>query len=89
MASSLGSVAACTILLRMAQVLNTSLTGRSVPMLRYVHQYLLRNGSSAGQNGQLTNEADSAQKTAKTMQRVATSASAVVAVLYVLRKLRN
>lgn len=85
-ASALSSVACCAIFLRFVQLLDLKWTsGRTVPLLRYARQYLLRNGNSgtAQISDQAVNGGPSKLRTA------ASSVSVVVAALYVLRKLRR
>ncbi|KAG7402042.1 hypothetical protein PHYBOEH_007256 [Phytophthora boehmeriae] len=83
-ASALSSVACCAIMLRFVQLLDLKWTvGHTVPLLRYAQQYLLRNGRTPQLATTATNDSPVSLRTA------ASSVSAVVAALYVLRKLRR
>ncbi|TYZ58568.1 hypothetical protein PybrP1_009948 [[Pythium] brassicae (nom. inval.)] len=88
--SALGSVAACAVLLRLVQAASARLPNRSVPLLRYAQQYLLRNKSSGAQ-AQLGSEPESAASSSSStaLRRVATSASVALAVVFAMRKLRG
>ncbi|KAL4154688.1 hypothetical protein PRNP1_006804 [Phytophthora ramorum] len=85
-ASALSSVACCAIFLRFVQLLDLKWSsGRTVPLLRYARQYLLRNGNSGTPqiSDQATNGGSASMRTA------VSSVSVLVAALYVLRKLRR
>lgn len=84
--SALGSVAACAVLLRVVQIASANLPSRSVPLLRYAQQYLLRNRSAQAQLG---SEPESTGAPPSTLRRAATSASVVLAVVFAMRKLRG
>eukprot|EP00644_Phytophthora_capsici_P013413 jgi/Phyca11/507670/fgenesh2_kg.PHYCAscaffold_29_\ len=84
--SALSSVACCAILLRFVQLLDLNWSsGRSAPMLRYVKQYLLRNGSAG--TPQISDQP--ANGGSVTLRTAASSVSVVMAALYVLRKMRR
>ncbi|KAE8974033.1 hypothetical protein PR001_g25649 [Phytophthora rubi] len=85
-ASALSSVACCAIFLRFVQLLDLKWTsGRTVPLLRYARQCLLRNGNSG--TAQISDQA--ANGGSSKLRTAASSVSVVVAALYVLRKLRR
>lgn len=84
--SALGSVAACAVLLRVIQVASARLPIRSVPLLRYVQQYLLRNRSAPAQ---LEGEPERDGSQSSKLRKAATSASVVLAVAFAVRKLRG
>ncbi|GLD93468.1 hypothetical protein PINS_up002060 [Pythium insidiosum] len=89
-ASSLVSIASFALTLRVIQALTVS--GQAAPLLRYVRQYLLRSlTSAASASPQLmaAKPAALALPATETLKKTATSVSAVVAVLYVLRRLRR
>ncbi|KAG1711337.1 hypothetical protein DVH05_008590 [Phytophthora capsici] len=84
--SALSSVACCAILLRFVQLLDLNWSsGRSAPMLRYVKQYLLRNGSAG--TPQISDQPANGGSVA--LRTAASSVSVVMAALYVLRKMRR
>lgn len=85
-ASSLVSVASFAFVVRVIQVL-TAQGGQSVSLLRYFRQYLIRSWTSAGQIAADPNQQRASK--IKTIQSAATSVSAVLAVLYVLKRLRR
>ncbi|KAG3004236.1 hypothetical protein JG687_00018149 [Phytophthora cactorum] len=85
-ASALSSVACCAIFLRFVQLLDLKWTsGRTVPLLRYARQYLLRTGSVG--TPQISDQP--AYGSSVTLRTAASSVSVVMAALYVLRKLRR
>ncbi|EEY64333.1 uncharacterized protein PITG_02906 [Phytophthora infestans T30-4] len=85
-ASALSSVACCAIFLRFVQLLDLKWTsGRTMPLLRYARQYLLRNGN--GGTPQISDQPANGASVA--LRTAASSVSIVMAALYVLRKLRR
>ncbi|ETL86018.1 hypothetical protein L917_14518, partial [Phytophthora nicotianae] len=83
--SALSSVACCAIFLRFVQLLDLKWTsGRTMPLLRYARQYLLRNG-----NVGTPQISDQPANGSVTLRTAASSVSVVMAALYVLRKLRR
>ncbi|KAJ0398215.1 hypothetical protein P43SY_006347 [Pythium insidiosum] len=89
-ASSLVSIASLALTLRVIQAVTVS--GQAAPLLRYIRQYLVRSLTSAtAAPPQLiaAKPAALALPATETLKKTATSVSAIVAVMYVLRRLRR
>ncbi|CAH0475485.1 unnamed protein product [Peronospora belbahrii] len=85
-ASALSSVACCAIFLRLVQYLDTTWTsGRAMPLLRYARYYLLRHGNA----GIFQVSDQPAHGVSMMLRSTASSVSIVLAMVYLLRKLRR